>query len=1034
MASKPTFEPPKLDLSVDRHCAFKCWKDKWTDYAVVTKLDAETPEYQCSMLRYTFTEDTRKIYNTFDLTADEQKDVNVIIQKLETFSKGTVNETMERHTFNQRKQDDGEPFDDFLTDIKFLSKNCNFCATCHDGLLRDRIVAGIRDSQLRQKLLSETKLDLKKAEDICRSKEKATEGVKMFRNEDREEGDVNEVSGGSGRFRRSRGSFQRGRGGYNNNNNRNQQQQRRPPSTTPATAPPANNNQDGRCKFCVRHHQRGRQHCPAYGNACNACGQRNHFQQSKICKRRSLRNLNVDDEDEFDEEEVEFLFLDQLEATDDSSDSDSYDTTDDDTDSDSENEQWYSCDEGRESDVETHTEISEVTNIVKRSRHRPNRRRGKRKIKKTEEEESDDELLCRIGNTEKEKESDDSLSWEAHMPGPGGVVRFKIDTGADVTVAPDEDLPKLGLNKSDIRKTKKKLFGPGRKRIHCLGYVVTKFTWGDKTSNQIVYICKGIKRALLGKPAIRSLNIVQLNMPDNLACAEVDNINAILERDDGEMSQKNQTEEQHVNYPLLKEFPQLYNRLGKIQVGNDINIKLKKGTVPYQAYSPRRIPIPQLEKVVVELKKMLQLGVIRKVDKPTEWCHPIVVVTKPNGDIRLCIDLTKLNAGVERELHPLESVDETLAKLGDECVYMTKVDANSGYWQIPMDEESQELTTFITPIGRFCATRGPYGLTSMQEIFGKKMDVVIEGLKGVAKSTDDFLIYAKTLEILRERSRKLFERFVKYGVTINIKKCEFEKKKMEFLGHQVSEQGILPLTAKMEAIKNFPQPVNIKQLRRFMGMANQMAKFNPDLAEASAPLRSLLSSTSQWLWTAEHTKALNDVKDVIMSPKTLKLYDVSRPTKVRVDGSRLNGISAILYQKHGEHWHPVTCASRYLTQTEKDYYPIENEMLAVTWGCKKLNIYLQGLPHFDIETDHKPLIPILNNKLMTEMSPRIQNMRMKLLRYAFTAHHVPGAKMEDADALSRAPHNKPSETDIMMEEETQCHLNEVIQQMPVSRQ
>ena len=99
---------------------------------------------------------------------------------------------------------------------------------------------------------------------------------------------------------------------------------------------------------------------------------------------------------------------------------------------------------------------------------------------------------------------------------------------------------------------------------------------------------------------------------------------------------------------------------------------------------------------------MEKLGVIRKIDKPTAWCHPIVAGIKPNGGIRLCIDLTKLNVGVERELYLLEAIDETQAKLGDECQYMTKVDANSGYWQVPLDEESQELTTFITPIGRFC--------------------------------------------------------------------------------------------------------------------------------------------------------------------------------------------------------------------------------------------------------------------------------------------------------------------------------------------
>ena len=154
MGDKNNWEPPKLDLSVDRHSAFKAWKESWDDYSVITKLDEKDQAYQCSVLRYTFTEETRKIYNTLELTDDEKKDKGKIIEKLEAFAKGTVNETMERHTFNSRNQEEGESFDDFLTDLKILSKNCNFCDACHDGIIRDRIVAGIRDSAMRQKLLS----------------------------------------------------------------------------------------------------------------------------------------------------------------------------------------------------------------------------------------------------------------------------------------------------------------------------------------------------------------------------------------------------------------------------------------------------------------------------------------------------------------------------------------------------------------------------------------------------------------------------------------------------------------------------------------------------------------------------------------------------------------------------------------------------------------------------------------------------------------------------------------------------------------
>ena len=138
MAGSLKWEPPKLDLSVDRYNAFELWYQRWTDYSVVTKLADEDEPYKCSMVRYSFTEDTRKIYESLQLTAAEQQVSATIIAKLKEFAKGTVNETLERHTFNSRFQQEGELFDDFLTDIKTLSKNCNFCATCYDGLIRDR--------------------------------------------------------------------------------------------------------------------------------------------------------------------------------------------------------------------------------------------------------------------------------------------------------------------------------------------------------------------------------------------------------------------------------------------------------------------------------------------------------------------------------------------------------------------------------------------------------------------------------------------------------------------------------------------------------------------------------------------------------------------------------------------------------------------------------------------------------------------------------------------------------------------------------
>ena len=143
----------------------------------------------------------------------------------------------------------------------------------------------------------------------------------------------------------------------------------------------------------------------------------------------------------------------------------------------------------------------------------------------------------------------------------------------------------------------------------------------------------------------------------------------------------------------------------------------------------------------------------------------------------------KLNLGVKHEFYQLESVEETIAKLEDECNYMSKLDCNSGYWQLQLDDESQVLTTFITPFGHYCCTRGPFGLLSMQEIFNKKMDFILEGLKGVAKSTDDLLIYGKSEAEHDERVQQVLHHLEQNRVTCNILKCSFSKREQDFVGH-----------------------------------------------------------------------------------------------------------------------------------------------------------------------------------------------------------------------------------------------------------
>jgi len=155
---------------------------------------------------------------------------------------------------------------------------------------------------------------------------------------------------------------------------------------------------------------------------------------------------------------------------------------------------------------------------------------------------------------------------------------------------------------------------------------------------------------------------------------------------------------------------------------------------------------------------MLRIGVIEKIEEPTDWCSRIVLVKKQNtDDIRLCIDFTKLNQAVEREHHPMPVVDYTLGQLKG-AKYITKLDCISGFWQVPLSEDSKKLTTFITPYGRFCCSRLPFGISSAPEYFQKRVSQILEGLEGVANLIDDIIVWGRTIQEHDARLRAALRR------------------------------------------------------------------------------------------------------------------------------------------------------------------------------------------------------------------------------------------------------------------------------------
>ena len=248
----------------------------------------------------------------------------------------------------------------------------------------------------------------------------------------------------------------------------------------------------------------------------------------------------------------------------------------------------------------------------------------------------------------------------------------------------------------EVTKTSQVLRSPGNTQLRVKGLFYVTLKYRQSKLTELIYVVHNQKCSLLIRRTCVELGLIRR------ADKDVEEVNSEL-----------------TNFKA--KFAALFSGLGKLKT--ECHITLRPDPIPFCLYNPRKIPHPLIPKVKSQIETMLQQGVILPVTAPTEWCASIIPVLKPNGSVRICVDLTHLNKAFQREIHPIPSVDENLAKLGDSKIF-SKLDANSGFRQIPLDEESELLTTFVTPFGRFCFNRLPFGISSVPEIFQSK---ILEG-------------------------------------------------------------------------------------------------------------------------------------------------------------------------------------------------------------------------------------------------------------------------------------------------------------------
>ena len=207
-------------------------------------------------------------------------------------------------------------------------------------------------------------------------------------------------------------------------------------------------------------------------------------------------------------------------------------------------------------------------------------------------------------------------------------------------------------------------------------------------------------------------------------------------------------------------------------------------------------------------------------------------------------------------------------------------DANSGFWQIHLSETSRPLTTFKTPFGRYHFNKLPFGISCTPELFQRRMNTILEGLEGMVCLMDDVLIFRSNKDEHNTRLMAVLQRLEKEGVALNFQKCQFLQESIKFLGHVIDKNGIHANPEKTTTISNMKLPQSVSDLRRFMGLVNQLGKFSSLIAEISQLVRELLRSNRAWIWGPDQEKSFFEIKQELTKPAVLALYNPQAETKV----------------------------------------------------------------------------------------------------------------------------------------------------------
>ena len=407
------------------------------------------------------------------------------------------------------------------------------------------------------------------------------------------------------------------------------------------------------------------------------------------------------------------------------------------------------------------------------------------------------------------------------------------------------------------------------------------------------------------------------------------------------------------------------------------------------------------------LKEGLEKGHLQP--SKSEMASPFFFVAKKGGELRPIVDYRKLNDITVKNKYPLPLIPELVDKWKG-CKYFTKLDVRGAFNNIRIKEGDEWKTAFITNRGLYETLVMNFGMVNAPATFQTMMndifivyvrrgdtsvyvdDVIIGTRSDLTGKLDDLKFHEKTV-------REILEVFRENQLHLKPEKCEFSKKQVEYLGFVITGEKVMMDPIKVDGVKSWPTPTNLKTLRSFIGFINFYRRFVQDFSRIARPLHDLTKDGVKWEWKTEHQEAFDKLKQIVCSSPVLCHPDPEKPFLVETDASKV-AMGAVLSQKQSDDkWHPVAFMSKSFDEAQRKYEIHDQELLAIIMALKEWRHFLCGAKYkTEILTDHNNLLYFRNAQ---QLKPRQARWALYLEEFDINLQHRAGKLSGKPDALSR---------------------------------